>query len=212
MIEQNGLSVLKKEKYSLSLSQFQNFDDALNELTRKLYDREYYNIPNSFVSVLYNLELHRFQTIAASSFHDSGVYTRTDNRNRKSTITIVRVKTNQKEFDDYIESVINKHTYMLEDLTKDEYRRLIIDYIVHLQMEKILLNPLQIAANHEIQTDDVRRLIRIFRNSDAKAGTDYENDKAQDLSTTITKVEIKTNQNEGIYHMQPLKNTSLTSK
>jgi hypothetical protein len=101
---------------------------------------------------------------------------------------------------------------MLEDLTKDEYRRLIIDYIVHLQMEKILLNPLQIAANHEIQTDDVRRLIRIFRNSDAKAGTDYENDKAQDLSTTITKVEIKTNQNEGIYHMQPLKNTSLTSK
>jgi hypothetical protein len=140
------------------------------------------------------------------------VYTRTDNRKRKSTITIVRVKTNQKEFDDYIESVINKHTYMLEDLTKDEYRRLIIDYIVHLQMEKILLNPLQIAANHEIQTDDVRRLIRIFRNSDAKAGTDYENDKAQDLSTTITKVEIKTNQNEGIYHMQPLKNTSLTSK
>src|SRR5262249_55461267 len=168
VIEQNGLSVLKKEEYSHSY--FQSFDDALDELTRKLYDREYYNIPYSFVSVLYNLELHRFQTIASSSssFHDSGMHTRTDDRNRKSTITIVRVKTNQKEFDDYIESVICKHTYTLEDLTKDEYRRLIIDYIVHLQMEKILLNPLQIAANHEIQTDDVRRLISKLQSTQQK--------------------------------------------
>ena len=120
MIEQNGLSVLKKEKYSPpSPSRFQNFDDALDELTRKLYDREYYNIPSSIISVLYNLELHRFQTIASSSlFHDSGVYSRTDDRNRKSTITMVRVKSNQKEFDDYIETVINKHTYTLEDLTR----------------------------------------------------------------------------------------------
>jgi hypothetical protein len=178
MIEQNGSSVLKKEKYSPSLSQFQNFDDALDELTRKLYDREYYNIPNSFVSVLYNLELHRFQTIASSSsFHDSGVYTRTDDRNLKSTITIVRVKTNQKEFDDYIESVINKHTYTLEDLAKDEYRRLIIDYIVHLQIEKVFLNPLQIAANHEIQTYDVRRLISKLQ---------YTQQKGHDIAPLLT--------------------------
>ena len=170
MIEQNGLSVLKKEKYSPSPSRFESFDDALDELTRKLYDREYYNIPNSFVSVLYNLELHGFQTIASSSssFHDSSVYTRTDDRNRKSKITIVRVKTNQKEFDDYIESVINKHTYTLEDLTMDEYRRLIIDYIVHLQMEKLQLNPLQIAANHESQTNDVRRLINKLQSTPRK--------------------------------------------
>ena len=129
MIELNGLSVLKKEEYSLpSPSRFQNFDDALDELTRKLYDREYYNISSSFISVVYNLELHRFQTIASSSsFHNSGLYTRRDDRNRKSTITIVRVKTNQKEFDDYIESLITKQTYTLEDLTKDEYRRLIIE-------------------------------------------------------------------------------------
>ena len=96
------------------------------------------------------------------------MYTRTDDRNLKSTITIVRVKTNQKEFDDYIESVINKHTYTLEDLAKDEYRRLIIDYIVHLQIEKVFLNPLQIAANHEIQTDDVRRLISKLQSTQQK--------------------------------------------
>jgi len=169
MFEQNGLNALKKEEYSPSPSRFQNFDDALDELTRKLYDREYYNIPSSFISVLYNLELHRFQTIASSSsFHGSGVYTRTDDGNRKSTITIVRVKTNQKEFDDYIQSVINKHSYTLEDLTKDEYRRLIIDYIVHLQMEKIQLNPLQIAANHESQSNDVRRLISKLQSTPQK--------------------------------------------
>jgi hypothetical protein len=170
VIEQNVLMHPKREKYST----FQNFDDALDELIRKLYDREYHDTPSSFVSVLYNLDLHRFQTIAfssSSSFHDSGMYpTRTDARNRKgeypsTMITIVRVKTNQKEFDDYIESVINKHTYTLEDLTKDEYRRLIIDYIVHLQMEKTQFNPLQIAANHERQTYDVRRLISKLQSS-----------------------------------------------
>jgi hypothetical protein len=160
MTEQNGLSVLKKEEYSPSPSRFQNFDGALDELIRKLYDGEYYTIPSSFISVLYNLELHRFQTIASSSsFHEAP---------RKSTITIVRVRTNQKEFDDYVESVISKHTYTLEDLTKDEYRRLIIDYIVHLQMEKIQLNPLQIAANHESQTNDVRRLISKLQSTPQK--------------------------------------------
>jgi hypothetical protein len=170
VIEQNVLEYPKREKYST----FQNFDDALDELIRKLYDREYYDTPSSFVSVFYNLDLHRFQTIAFSSlfsFHDSGMYTtRTDARIGKgeypsTMITIVRVETNQKEFDDYIESVINKHTYTLEDLTKDEYRRLIIDYIVHLQMEKIQLNPLQIAASHERQTYDVRRLISKLQSS-----------------------------------------------
>lgn len=171
MIEQNVLMHPKKEKYLT----FQNFDDALDELIRKLYDSEYYDTPSSFVSVLYNLDLHRFQTIAfsssSSSFHDSGMHTtRTDARNGKgeypsTMITIVRVETNQKEFDDYIENVINQHIYTLEDLTKDEYRRLIIDYIVHLQMEKTQLNPLQIAANHERQTYDVRRLISKLQSS-----------------------------------------------
>lgn len=105
------------------------------------------------------------------------MYTRTDDRNLKSTITIVRVKTNQKEFDDYIESVINKHTYTLEDLAKDEYRRLIIDYIVHLQMEKVFLNPLQIAPNHEIQTYDVRRLISKLQ---------YMQQKGDDIAPLLT--------------------------
>jgi hypothetical protein len=99
-----------------------------------------------------------------SSFQYSDEYTRTDDENNKTrypsaTITIVEIKTNQNEFDDYIENIINKHTYTLEDLTKDEYRKLIIDYLVHLQMEKIQLNPLEIAANHENQTRVVKRLI-----------------------------------------------------
>jgi hypothetical protein len=159
----DALRVFKSEEYS----RFQNFDDALDALTRRLYEGEYYNTPNSSISILYNLELHRFQTFASSSlssFQYSDACTRTDNENNKTlypstTITIIEIKTNQNEFDDYIENIINKHTYTLEDLTKDEYRKLIIDYLVHLQMEKIQLNPLEIAAHHEIQTRDVKRLI-----------------------------------------------------
>src|SRR5256712_2631348 len=158
----DALRVFKSEEYS----RFQNFDDALDALTRRLYEREYYNTPNSSIRIRYNLELHRFQTFASSSlssFQYSDEYTRTDDENNKTrypstTITIVEIKTNQNEFDDYIENIIDKHTYTLEDLTKDEYRKLIIDYLVHLQMEKMQLNPLEIAANHEIQTRDVKRL------------------------------------------------------
>jgi hypothetical protein len=67
MIGVNGVGVLKKEEYLASPSRFQNFDDALNELTRKLYEGEYYNTPNSSIFILYNLKLHRFQTLACSS-------------------------------------------------------------------------------------------------------------------------------------------------
>jgi hypothetical protein len=164
MLEENGLKVLETEKYLASFPRFQSFDDALGELTRKLYEGQYYNTPNSFVSISYNLELHRFQTFApSSSLLDTEACTRTDDGNRKDQyppimITVVKIKTNQNEFDDYIENSINKHIYTLEDLTKDEYRKLIIDYIVHLQMEKIQLNPLEIAANHEMQSKDVKRL------------------------------------------------------
>lgn len=108
MIEQKGLGVLKKEKDSPSPSRFQVFDDALDELTRKLYDREYYNIPSSFISVPYNLELHRFQTIASSSWSSfrnsdaNNANTRTDEENDKARYlstrsTIVEIKTNRNE-------------------------------------------------------------------------------------------------------------------
>jgi hypothetical protein len=158
----DALRVFKSEEYS----RFQNFDDALDALTCRLYEGKYYNTPNSSIRILYNLEIHRFQTFASSSlssFQYRDAYTRTDNENSKAqypstTITIVEIKTNQNEFDDYIENIINKHTYTLEDLTKDEYRKLIIDYLVHLQMEKMQLNPLEMAANHEIHTRDVKRL------------------------------------------------------
>jgi hypothetical protein len=135
-------------------------------MTHNLYEGKYYNTPNSSIRILYNLDFHRFQTFVSSSissFQYSDAFTRTDNENSKArypstTLTIVEIKTNQNEFDDYIENIINKHTYTLEDLTKDEYRKLIIDYLVHLQMEKIQFNPLEIAANHEIQSKDVKRL------------------------------------------------------
>ena len=157
-----ALRVFKIEEYF----RFQNFGDALEELTYKLYEGKYYNTPNSSIRILYNLDFHRFQTIASSSiasFQYSDAYTSTDAENGKvlypsNTITIVEFKTNQNEFDDYIENIINKHTYTLEDLTKDEYRKLIIDYLVHLQMEKMQLNPLEIAANHEMQRKDVKKL------------------------------------------------------
>ena len=50
---------------------FQNFDAALDELKRKLYDGEYYNTPNSCVYVLYNIEIHGFQTFASSLCNSS---------------------------------------------------------------------------------------------------------------------------------------------
>jgi uncharacterized membrane protein len=158
----DALRVFKSEEYS----RFQSFDNALAELRRRLCEGEYYNTPNSSICIFYNLEIHRFQTIASSSissFRNSDAYTRTDNENSNArhpstTLPIVEIKTNQNEFDDYVENIINKHTYTLEDLTKDEYRKLIIDYLVHLQMEKMQLNPLEIAANHEMQSKDVKRL------------------------------------------------------
>jgi hypothetical protein len=48
-------------------------------------------------------------------------------------------------------------------MNSDEYRKLIIDCLVHLQMEKMQLNPLEVAANHEIQTRDVKRLFSKLR-------------------------------------------------
>ena len=46
----DALRVFKTERYS----RFQKFDDALNALTRKLYEREYYNTPNSSICIFYN--------------------------------------------------------------------------------------------------------------------------------------------------------------
>ena len=76
----DALRVIKSEEYS----RFQSFDNALTELTRKLCEGEYYTTPNSFICIFYNLEIHRFQTIASSSissFRNSDAYTRTDNEN-----------------------------------------------------------------------------------------------------------------------------------
>jgi hypothetical protein len=159
-------------------SRFQNFDGALDELTHKLYEGKYYSTPNSSICILYSLEFHRFQTFASSSFSSlqyGDEYTRIDEKNTKAqypstTITIVEIKTNQNEFDDYIANIIDKHTYTLVDLTKEEYRKLIIDYIVHLRMEKIQLNPLEIAANHEIQTRDIKRLISKLQYTPQESG------------------------------------------
>jgi hypothetical protein len=71
---------VESEEYS----RFQSFDNASAELTRRLCEGEYYNTPNSSICIFYNLEIHRFQTIASSSissFRNSDAYTRTDNEN-----------------------------------------------------------------------------------------------------------------------------------
>jgi len=84
MIEQNGLSVIKKEKYSPSPSRFQIFEYALDESTCQLYARKNYNTPN----------------------------TRTEDENDKAqylstTITIVEIKTNQNESTYQMQSLKN---------------------------------------------------------------------------------------------------------
>jgi hypothetical protein len=100
----------------------------------------------------------------------------------------VEIKTNQNEFDDYIENSINKHTYALEDLTKDKYRKLIIDYLVHLQMEKTQLNPLEIAANHEMQSKDVKRLFRKLQTTPQKSELALLLEELHDIPPAIARL------------------------
>jgi len=135
---------------------FQNFDAALDELKRKLYDGEYYNTPNSCVYVLYNIEIHGFQTFASSL--SNGSSSGENGMSEYSTTTrMLEINTNQEEFDGYIDKKINQN--LLENLSKDEYRKLLIDYLVHLGLEKIQTNPLDAAAKHEMQSKDVKSFI-----------------------------------------------------
>jgi hypothetical protein len=131
---------------------FQNFDAALDELKQRLYNGEYYKTPNSCVYVLYNLEIHGFRTFASSLC--DGTSTGEDGMSEYSaTIKVLEIKTNQDEFDGYIDKRINQD--LLENLSKEECRKLLIDYLVHLGLEKIQTNPLDIAAKHEMQSKDV---------------------------------------------------------
>lgn len=135
---------------------FQNFDAALDELKRKLYDGEYYNTPNSCVYVLYNIEIHGFQKFASSLCNSSS--SGENGMSEYSTTTrMLEINTNQEEFDGYIDKKINQN--LLENLSKDEYRKLLIDYLVHLGLEKIQTNPLDAAARHEMQSKDVKSFI-----------------------------------------------------
>jgi hypothetical protein len=131
---------------------FQNFDAALDELKQRLYNGEYYKTPNSCVYVLYNLEIHGFKTFASSLCN--GTSTGEDGMSEYSaTFKVLEIKTNQDEFDGYIDKRINQD--LLENISKEECRKLLIDYLVHLGLEKIQTNPLDIAAKHEMQSKDV---------------------------------------------------------
>lgn len=135
---------------------FQNFDAALDGLKQRLYNAEYYKTPNSCVYVLYDLEIHGFRTFASSLCE--GTSTREDGMSEYSiTIMVFEIKTNQDEFDGYIDKRINQD--LLENLSKEECRKLLIDYLVHLGLEKIQTNPLDIAAKHEMQSKDVKGFI-----------------------------------------------------
>jgi len=188
----DALRVIKSEEYT----RFQSFDNALTELTRRLYEGEYYTTPNSSICIFYNLEIHRFQTVASSSIsslRNSDADTLRESENSKASypstmLTIVEIKTNQNEFGDYIMNIINKHTYTLEDLTKDEYRKLIIDYLVHLQMEKMQLNPLEIAANHESQSKEVKRLFSKLQTAPQKSELSLLLEELYDIPPAIARV------------------------
>ena len=113
---------------------FQNFDAALDELKQRLYNGDYYKTPNSCAFVSYNLEIHGFQTFASSLCN--GISIGEDGMSDHSTIIkIFQIKTNQEEFDGYIDKRINQD--LLENLLKEECRKLLIDYLVHLGLEKI---------------------------------------------------------------------------
>src|SRR5437899_11489725 len=135
---------------------FQNFDAAVDELKQRLYNGEYYKTPNSCVYVLYDLEIHGFRTFASSLC--DGTSTGEDGMSEyATTIRVLEIKTDQDEFDGYINKRINQD--LLEDLSKEECRKLLIDYLVHLGLEKMQTNPLDIAAKHEMQSEDVNGFI-----------------------------------------------------
>ena len=160
---------------------FQNFDAALDELKQRLYNGEYYKTPNSCVYVLYNLEIHGFQTFASSLCN--GTSTGEDGTSEyPTTIKIFQIKTNQEEFDQYIDKRINQD--LLENLSKEECRKLLIDYLVHLGLEKIQTNPLDIAAKQEMQSKDVNSFINKLQ---------YTPQKVNDLPLLLA----------GWYHIPP---------
>ncbi len=144
---------------------FQNFDAALDELKQRLYNGEYYKTPNSCVYVLYNLEIHGFKTFASSLCN--GTSTGEDGMSEYSaTIKVLEIKTNQDEFDGYIDKRINPD--LLENLSKEECRKLLIDYLVHLGLEKIQTNPLDIAAKQEMQSKDVNGFMNKLQSTPQK--------------------------------------------
>ena len=141
---------------------FQNFDAALDELKQRLYNGEYYKTPNSCVYVLYNIEIHGFKTFASSLCN--GTSTGEDGLSEYSATTkVLEIKTNQDEFDGYIDKRINQD--LLENLSREECRKLLIDYLVHLGLEKIQTNPLDIAAKHEMQSEDVNGFMNKLQSS-----------------------------------------------
>ena len=144
---------------------FQNFDAALDELKRKLYDGEYYNTPNSCLYVLYDIEIHGYQTFASSLCNGSSSGENGMSEN-STTTRMLEIKTNQDEFDGYIDKKINQN--LLENLSKDEYRKLLIGYLVHLGLEKIQTNPLDAAAKHEMQSKDVKSFINQLQDTPQK--------------------------------------------
>jgi len=144
---------------------FQNFDAALDGLKQRLYNGEYYKTPNSCAYVLYNLEIHGFRTFASSLCN--GTSTGEDGMSEYSaTIKVLEIKTNQDEFDGYIEKRINQD--LLENLSKEECRKLLIDYLVHLGLEKIQTNPLDIAAKQEMQSKDVNGFMNKLQSTPQK--------------------------------------------
>jgi hypothetical protein len=144
---------------------FQNFDAALDELKQRLYNGEYYKTPNSCVYVIYNLEIHGFRTFASSLCN--GTSTGEDGMSEYSaTIKVLEIKTNQDEFDGYIDKRINQD--LLGDISKEECRKLLIDYLVHLGLEKIQTNPLDIAAKQEMQSKDVNGFMNKLQSTPQK--------------------------------------------
>ncbi|MDQ6863227.1 MAG: hypothetical protein M3044_05335 [Thermoproteota archaeon] len=74
-----------------------------------------------------------------------------------TTISILEINTNQTEFGGDIDKRINQD--LIENLSKEDHCWLLIDYLVHLGLEKIQTNPLNIAVKHKMQSKNVRSFI-----------------------------------------------------
>ena len=114
-----------------------NYDNALDILTQKLYDGDYFTSTDSSINIAYNRTIHRYQVFPSK---DVSIPINENPRSKESfnTIRLLYIPTSSDDFDRYIESQIEldkvNHNLSEEDYKiESELKKKLIDSIVYFQ-------------------------------------------------------------------------------